>query len=285
MDRGGFGAFEENSVMHTKLVWSFIALSWPTSDGDSLHVDGFVESAAGVKEIQQAGVGPASSFRMSRDEFTQFMAQRKEQVLRRKGMAADCGSSVSATVLQEKLASALVPVETGYSHPDKRHAFENCRIACLIFLNLVLGDCGEDAQAMDRYFADLARLIQDQEDDSVMTAEHLLWTLLSTTTFDEHYEICWKLSRMVGIVKRAGVAAWAKIEVMLRLFLGLGYRGYEAEARDLLRSWEGRAFVEELISEDREPTNDHSCSSDCRLCRLKLPDTRYIDPLDLYMRR
>ena len=262
--RGGFPNLKRNPVMHTKLLWSFIALSWPTSDEVSPSIDGFCESAAGVKEM--AGASPSSSFRMSCDEFTQFMAQRKEQCLMRKTAILRCVSPQSSSALvSDRMWAALVPKETGYSHPDKRQAFENCRMACLIFLNLVVSDHGEESQTTRRYFADLATAIQDEDDDSAMTAEHFLWTLLSAVIPGDHYERCWKLSRMVGIVKKAGVAAWAEIEALLRLFLG--WAGPACDARGLLRAWNGRVFAEEVMNEPQELIVDHICSIGCRICR------------------
>ncbi|KIW27787.1 uncharacterized protein PV07_07495 [Cladophialophora immunda] len=285
LERGGFRALQSNPTMHTKLVWSFIALSWPTANGNPAYVDGFVESAAALPH--SPSVHPDSAFRSSCHEFTQFFDARRSQVL--KNLPSTPAQQrilrthrYRATMFQEgtELANALKSVETGYENPDKRRAVDNCRIACLIHLNLVMAEHGDFAQATEEYLQALQRILEEADDDSSLSAEHLLWTLLSLFRSPGHYERVWKMSRLVGVVKRTRAHTWTAIENALRAFLRLPESIHDLESA--LSVWNREECLEEVVdmgnasSRILDPRavavpvqHDIPCSGDCRICPLK----------------
>lgn len=268
--RGGFAGFRDNPAMHTKLLWSFIAMTWPTPEENPSHVDSFSDEVGSVPEF--AEVPSSARFRMSCDEFTQLVDQRKQQALvhmRRPHEQTMLDRSI------RRIRPALEVFDTGYLHPDKVQAVENCRMACLIFLNLVLADHDISSATSEKYFEQLLRTIEGEDDDSTMTAEHLLWTLLATATLSDHYDRCWKLSRLIGVVKQVGVGTRHRVDRIFRILLLESTQSQNVSAG--FQSWDGRAFVEEAIAAPLDQDERHAfgkstaspCLPGCRICDLK----------------
>ena len=268
--RGGFAGFKDNPAMHTKVLWSFIALTWPTPEDHPSHVDSFSDGVASVPEF--ADVPSSVRFHMSCDEFTQLVDQRKQQALEhiRRPHQQTCFDRS-----MRRIRPALEVFDTGYLHPDKVQAVENCRMGCLIFLNLVLADHDMSSATSETYFEQLLRTIEDEDDDSTMTTEHLLWTLLATATLPDHYGRCWKLARLIGVIKQVGTGTRQSIDSLFRFLLLELTQSQKLAAS--FQSWDGRAFVEEAISsswnqDERHPferSTGRPCLPGCRICRLK----------------
>ncbi|KIX95287.1 uncharacterized protein Z520_08804 [Fonsecaea multimorphosa CBS 102226] len=286
LDRGGFQALQSNPTLHTKLVWSFIALSWPTADGNPAYVDDFVESSAVLPH--SPSTNPDSTFRNSCIEFTQFINARRSQILKNLPSTPAQHRQLTAhrsraTMFHEgsELANALKSIETGYESPDKRRAVDNCRLACLIHLNLVMAEHGDLSQATEEYLQALQRILDEADDDSSLSAEHLLWTLLTPFRSQGHYERIWKMSRLVGVVKRTSAQTWMAIENALRVFLRLPGSIYDFESA--LSVWDRGECLDQLIAvgnvdarvldsqmdENLLGQHDTACSDGCRICPLK----------------
>ena len=178
--------------------------------------------------LGDAAADPKSAFEHSCKEFTEFFKRRKMQAL--KTLPATSGEQnrlrahrYRSTTFQDgtPIFTALNRMDTGYESPDKRQAVEHCRMACLVYLNLVMDELGDLSEATENYLKTLRGIVDDSDDDSSLTAEHLLWTLLAT--FDEpdhgHYERIWKTCRLVGLIKRSAPQTLSRLENTLRVYL------------------------------------------------------------------
>jgi hypothetical protein len=148
------------------------------------------------------------------------------------------------------LGNALEAIETGYSNPDKRRAVDNCRMACLIHLNLIMANYGDFSPATEDFLQALQRILDQDDDDSSLSAEHLLWTLLAAFPPKEHYERIWKMSRLVGVAKRTRAHTWTAIENALRMFLRLP--GSVADLEAVTSGWNREEFLKEVQRTDDE---------------------------------
>lgn len=165
-----------------------------------------------------------------------------------------------------ELAMALQAIETGYANPDKRRAVDNCRMACLIHLNLVMAENGDFSQATEDFLRSLQRILDQDDDDSSLSAEHLLWTLLAAFKPQDNYERIWKMARLVGVVKRTQTHTWAAIENALRMFLRLPESVSDLEAA--VSGWSRDEFLAEVTR--TEVTEDNMrCTEGCQICMLK----------------
>ncbi|KAI1608933.1 hypothetical protein EDD37DRAFT_697108 [Exophiala viscosa] len=289
LERGGFRTLQHNQPMHTKLVWSFIALSWPTIDGNPAYLDEYSDSVAVSSGWPTSPSNTA--FTRSCEEFVQFLNQRKGQSLKnlpstpaQQKMFKDHPQRTTSFRDGGEIINALTRTETGYDEPDKRRAVDNCRMACLIYLNLIMADNGDFSTATEEFLGSLQQILEDDDDDSSLSAEHLLWTLLSISTTEDHYQRVWKMSRLVGVVKRSSSQMWTTIENALRTFLRLP--DCVAELQAVLRGWNSERFLieattpidtsEQWIGQPGQASlaagmNTTLCSTHCQICPLKPP--------------
>ena len=231
----------------------------------------------------------ASSYERSCDEFVEFFNQRRAQALKilpstpaQQKKLRDHPYRTDAFRPGSEMNNALSNFETGYDDPDKRRAVDNCRMACLIHLNLVMVQCEDFSAATEEYLRSMQRILEDDDDDSGLSAEHLLWTLLSASTSAEHYDRVWKMSRLVGVVKRTSSKMWSIIENALGTFLQLLESAGKLES--VLREWDHKRFLLEAMSLTETfappsglPTrasraagvNMTLCSIHCQICPLK----------------
>ncbi|KAK6364198.1 hypothetical protein LTS17_012467 [Exophiala oligosperma] len=287
LERGGFPGLQHNPPMHTKIVWSFIALSWPTMDGNPAYLDETSDSV-GISMGNRTQLS-GSAYDRSCDEFVEFLSRRKAQTLKALPSTADQHKALkdhpfrtSSFRAGSELSTALENFETGYNDFEKRRAVDNCRMASLILLNLIMAELGDFSSQTEKYLATLQQILEDDDDDSDLSAEHLLWTLLSMPTDQGHYDRVWKTSRLIGVVKRTSSAMWSTIENILRNSMRL-----PANANDLgivLQQWSHERFLLEAKSPvdihtdpARWPTktsleagvNQTLCSTHCNICPLK----------------
>jgi hypothetical protein len=233
-----------------------------------------------------------SAFVRSCEEFVEFFSKRRNQTLK----------SIPAAPKQQRkfkeypyrtttfraganLIGALVEIETGYDSPDKRWAVDNCRLACLIHLNLIMADHGDFSSATEEYLLSLHHVLEDDDDDSSLSAEHLLWTLLTAFQPQGHYERVWKMSRLMGVVKETSSHMRSIIEEALRTFLRLPESVEDLELAT--RGWSRDEFLREAVHSTNEADrpsaslqpdtsclagmNETLCSQHCRICPLKPP--------------
>ncbi len=244
-------------------------------------MDGFAELAAATPGSPVRD--PQGAFQRSCAEFVQFFNARRGQALK----------NLPSTPAQQKrfkhhhrtgmfqaesdLEQALRSIETGYSSPDKRRAVDNCRMACLIYINMIMADYGDFSPSTEAFLERLQSILDADDDDSSLSAEHLLWTLLAAFPPKDHYERIWKMSRLVGVAKRTRAHTWTAIETALRMFLRLPDTIEDLEV--VVSGWNREEFLIEVQRGDEADgigTRFHQqfgvdvpCSKGCQICALK----------------
>jgi hypothetical protein len=250
-DRGGFPAFRNNHLVHTKLIWSFIALSGASPAGNPAYIDTFADSVA--DENLPPGEAPESSFHRACNEFLTFFSERKAAAL----AALPTGPADTAREVRFPLRStafrpgsrmyrALAPVAPEYACPDRRRAVDHCRMACLLYLNLTLSEYGGFSEDTEEFLRRFAGFIEDDDLDCTLSAEHLLWALVRGIEEVRRDERVWRMSRMVGVLKRCGERTWAEVEEGLRLFLVMGKDAGETLQR--LKHWDTEAVRRGILA-------------------------------------
>jgi len=144
--------------------------------------------------------------------------------------------------------TVLSPVETGYGNPDKRRAVDNCRLACLIFLNAAMAEHGDFSEPCEHFLSSFAQFAEDDDEDCTLSAEHLLWYLIRGFGDPKTDEWTWMTSRMIGVMKRSGQQTWESVETSLRLFLIMPEDG--SEMVNHLTAWDPEKFYQDLASLD-----------------------------------
>lgn len=145
-----------------------------------------------------------------------------------------------------RMYHALRPVDTGYSCPEKRRAVDNCRLACLIYLNAVVAEYGNFSKRTEQFLATFSRFVEDDDYDCALSAEHLFWSLVRGIEIHAANERIWMVSRMMGVVKRATERTWQDIEEAFRLFLVV-----PEDTRDLIKylsSWDPAKFRRDVMT-------------------------------------
>ena len=203
---------------------TFIALSGASPAGNPAYIDDFAETV--VDPDASPAATSMSAFERSCDEFVKFYTQRRLNALqalptsqadqeRHKHFPMRTHCFRPGT----RMYHALSPVETRYGSPEKRRAVDNCRLACLIYLNAVISDYGDFSPKTEEFFTAFSKFIEDDDYDCSLAAEHLLWSLVRGIEERKAYERTWMVSRMMGVVKRANWRIWIDVETALRLFL------------------------------------------------------------------
>ena len=145
-----------------------------------------------------------------------------------------------------RMYHALRPVDTGYSWPEKRRAVDNCRMACLIYLNAVIAEYGNFSKRTEQFLATFSRFVDDDDYDCALSAEHLFWSLVRGIEERTVNERIWMVSRMMGVVKRANKRTWQEIEEALRFFLVM-----PEDTTDLIKylsSWDSEKFRKDVMA-------------------------------------
>ena len=145
-----------------------------------------------------------------------------------------------------RLNHALRPVDTGYSWPEKRRAVDNCRLACLIYLNAVIAEYGNFSVRTEQFLATFCRFVNDDDYDCSLSAEHLFWSLVRGIEERAANERIYMVSRMMGVIKRANKRTWQNLEEALRLFLIM-----PEDTTDLIRylqEWDPKKFRKDVMS-------------------------------------
>lgn len=229
-----------------------------------------------------------SGFERSCEELVEFMKRRRLQVLKslpstaqQQGRFRVCKWRTTTFKDGTSISVALNQGETGYESPDKRRALENCRMACLIYLNLIMAEYGDLSETTEDYLQGLRKIADDENDDSSLTAEHLLWTLLTPSQEDGHYERVWKLCRLIGVVKHLGHQSWLAIEKTLRTFLQLPedhrvltdtLADCPLEPLQFSRPIIGAGIRKQVghdSGQDEALVHLATCSDNCQICPLK----------------
>ena len=271
ISRGGFSAFVSNHVVHILLVWAFISISgpWPESNpaymNDSANV---LESTA--PENQSSWDFSDSLFSSSCSELVSLVTRRRSTVLTvatlsdaerhakekqypNRHQAFKFGGSLMRALTRQTKAS------TGWR---KLRALENCRIACLLNINVVLDTMGDFSYCTELYMSSAAQWVNSRQRGDVdcgFVAEHLLWCLvegLSKAEMEEHNanaqfptpsgKRLWQLMRLVGVMKMASEQTRQDVEEVLRLCLLLP-NDEDGTLRKQLEAWDEQAFRQGIM--------------------------------------
>ena len=176
-----------------------------------------------------------------------------------------------------RLYHAFRPVDTRYSWPEQRRAVDNCRLACLIYLNTVIAEYGNFSIRTEQFLETFSRFVEDDDYDCAMSAEHLFWSLVRGIEERTTNERIYMVSRMMGVLKRANKRTWEDIEEALRLFLTI-----PEDTTDLikdLQAWDPEKFHKDVMafsehefvaSDEDQPFKLIFCTEDSDF----LPETR-----------
>jgi len=265
--------------VHTKLIWSFIALSGVSPAGNPAYVDTFDESIADEHRIE--GEPPKNAFRRSCDEFLDFFVKRKADSIKavptsqadrehHSNYPLRCNSFYPGT----RMYKCLAQVDKGYSCPDKRRAVDHCRMASLLYLNAVVAEYGDFSAKTENFLQTFAYFVEDDDLDCTLSAEHLFWALVRGIESTVHHERVWMISRMVGVLKRADQQTWWDVEEALRLFLVMPEDG--SEMMDLLSNWDTEKVRRGILafSDVPVPCWNNSTVTDLKEESDFLPETR-----------
>jgi hypothetical protein len=229
---------------------NFIALSGPCPDGNPAYIDSFAET---VDEHGARHAKPRSAFARSCEEFVDFFTIRRANALKALPTSqADREHHrkfpFRSTCFRPgtRMYNAFAPVEFSYSKPERRRAVDNCRLACLIYLNAVLLEYGDFSPKTEKFFELFSGFVEDDDLDCVLSAEHLSWSLIRGIEPHDTYERIWKVSRMVGVVKRANQQTWWDIEEALRMLLIMPEDGTKLLIR--IAAWDTGRFRKEILS-------------------------------------
>lgn len=210
--------------MFLTICRNFIALSGASPEGNPAYIDTFVGSVA--DENSSPTATPRSAFYRSCEEFVRFFSDRRANALQAlQTSQADREYQeqfpMRLTFFRpgERISHAFRPVKTEYNLPEKRRAVDNCRLACLIYLNVVIQEYGNFSKRTEQFLATFSRFVDDDDYDCTLSAEHLLWSLIRGIEERAVNERIWMVSRMMGVLKRANKQTWEDIEEVLRSFL------------------------------------------------------------------
>jgi hypothetical protein len=155
---------------------------------------------------------------------------------------------------------ALRPVDTRYSSPEKRRAVDNCRLACLIYLNAVIAEYDNFSKRTEQFLATFSRFVEDDDYDCALSAEHLFWSLVRGIEEYADNERIWMVSRMMGVVKRANKRTWEEIEEALRLFLVMPEDA--SDSIKYLSNWDPEKFRKDVMAFSEQELGESQSDSD-----------------------
>ena len=226
-------------------------MSGASPEGNPAYIDTFAESVA--DERGTSTLAPRSAFLRSCEEFVHFFNDRRADALRALPTSQadrECQQQfpMRTTCFSPgtRLHHALRPVETGYSWPEKRRAVDNCRLACLIYLNAVIAEYGNFSAKTEQFLATFCKFVEDDDYDCALSAEHLFWSLVRGIEERAVNERTYMVSRMMGVLKRANKRTWQNIEEALRLFLVM-----PEDTIDLikyLQAWDPEKFCRDVMA-------------------------------------
>ena len=200
------------------------ALSGVSPAGNPAFTDSFAESADRNMNIPTAE--PQNAFQKSCNEFITFFNRRRASAIRALPTSQADREHHARYPMRSKcfrpgtrMYDVLSRVDTGYTSPDKRRAVDNCRLACLIYLNIVVSEYGDFSADTESFLQTIVRFVEDDDLDCALSAEHLLWSLIRGVEPQEARERPWKVSRMIGVMKTVSQEMWWEVEEALRLFL------------------------------------------------------------------
>ena len=208
-NNGGLLSFRYEPLVFTKHTWTAIALSG-TSNGfldESFDGEGYEELKTLLSKRRSMTLKALPS--------SQAHAERQHDYVRAKVFK-------TRTELERLLKHASESIEDQNAAPSVR---ESCRIAIILFLTSAMEECGDFSRATELYFASVAEHLDKKTDDSALSPEHLLWSLLRLSFLHPNSTRCidfWvKVVRMTTAWKRLELADRQAVEISLWVSLEL----------------------------------------------------------------
>jgi hypothetical protein len=93
---------------------------------------------------------------------------------------------------------------------NQRRAVDNCRLACLIYLNAVIAEYGNFSIRTEQFLATFSQFVEDGDHTCVLSIEHLFRFLVHGIKEWAASERISMVSRMIGVLKRAQQAHISK---------------------------------------------------------------------------
>ncbi|KAB8069143.1 hypothetical protein BDV29DRAFT_183313 [Aspergillus leporis] len=223
--KGGAEAFLEDDLMFAKTVWNCFAL---------LNArDGYYNcprTTLTAKENYDFKI-PAKCMIGNCHSFVQFYTDRKTSVLRLlpdteaeallqgEAYPRRTNSFQPGTILHQILHPQYNHLIEGHSHvtaggfaaqspsiqiQGDRFRRDNCRLACVIYVNLLLMRLGDFSKTTELFLSSLERTLT--EDTQILSPEYLLWILLRSPivlSMGESRDLWAKAIQIIAVVKRA----------------------------------------------------------------------------------
>lgn len=256
--RGGFHGLGNNVVLHTKLMYSFIALSGATDDNESPYLDPYTDSVALGSTF--AKFTPREAISLGCDELIGILQRAKALSL--KSLAGDAREARSRRQFPSRMSifrpgsrlyELLMPQNSGYP-ADKSRALENCRFACLAYITASLVEYENLSPVAEEFCKTLLQRLVDDGDEMSLTAEHLLWIFIQGIEGRDTCDRTWVMSRIVGISKRLTRERWDQLDSAFRTFLRVPETGEDVatmskaiESPDQFRAEALRERIENAI--------------------------------------
>ncbi|KAJ5722978.1 hypothetical protein N7488_001013 [Penicillium malachiteum] len=243
--RGGAEAFNTDELMYTKVLWNCFAL---------LNArDGYFNCPSNTR-ASMANYDfqiPIESMISNCHYFSQSFTDRRASVLRLlpnseaeslllsekypQRVKAFQSGTVMHQVLRMSFQQSLEPLTVKIPVPNRaiqiagdRMRTDNCKLACIIYLNLLLLNIGDYSETTESFLQSLKELLT--EDKHMLSPEYLLWTLLRApypVTMKKSREIWARVIQILAVVKRARYQSVICYQEAMLLFLQLSTNAVE----------------------------------------------------------
>jgi hypothetical protein len=193
-NNGGLLSFCYEPLLFTKHVWSAIALS-----GTSHGFRNMSTNDEGYEELRTLLLKRRSLVIKSLPTSEAYAEQQDECVRSRVFFRAE-------TPLHTLLKPVLEPIENQDEIPSIK---ESCRVAIVLFLAVALQTYGDSSLAAESYLASVTHHLEQKIDDSALSPEHLLWSLIRLSFLQPKSPHCFEF----WVIAVRMTTAWKGLEV------------------------------------------------------------------------
>lgn len=282
--RGGVSGFIDDNLVFTKLLWNCFSLL-NASDGyfncalKNIMLPGdydFRLTGKASKSASDGLQGLITSRRMAVVRVLPTCEAEFERNSERFPMRAS--AFVEDALLQRTLRPRLANhhchssskestsghggTRTSIQIRGDRRVTDNCRLVCILYLNVVLDELGDLSRSTETFFQGLLNRMAREQCGVDTTPEYLLWCLLRNTSSSSNGDSKrWvKVAHMTAVIKRIPRESLQSLETVLMTFLEMPYDG---ERLASLPSVEMCSLKQELLSKCASGLNPSSISEPC----------------------
>ncbi|KAF4626396.1 hypothetical protein G7Y89_g11769 [Cudoniella acicularis] len=192
-NNGGLLSFRYEPLVFTKHTWTAIALSGTSYGFPDESADG-----QGYEELKTL-LSKRRSMALKTLPTSQAHAERQGDYVRAKAFKTQ-------TEFERLLKCASESIEDQERPPSVK---ESCRIAIILFLTSAMQECGDFSRATELYLASVTEHLKQKIDDSALSPENLLWSLLRLSFLHAVGPKC--IEFWVTVVRMT--AAWKRLEM------------------------------------------------------------------------